>query len=171
MSLIDLSATELSALIASGEVRPSEVMEAHLVRVAAVNPAINAIVSAPDPDRLMAEARAADDAPRKGWLHGLPVAVKDLLPVRGMRTTFGSPVFADFVPEHDALIVARMRAAGAIITGKTNTPEWGHGSHTFNRVHGPTRNPYDLSRTPGGSSGGRRRLWPRASCRWRTAAT
>ncbi|MGA0714376.1 MAG: amidase [Gemmobacter sp.] len=154
MSLIDLSATELSALIASGEVRPSEVMEAHLARVAAVNPEINAIVSAPDPDRLMAEARAADDAPRKGWLHGLPVAVKDLLPVRGMRTTFGSPVFADFVPEHDALIVARMRAAGAIITGKTNTPEWGHGSHTFNRVHGPTRNPYDLSRTPGGSSGG-----------------
>ena len=154
MSLIDLSATELSALIASGEVRPSEVMEAHLARVAAVNPAINAIVSAPDPDRLMAEARAADDAPRKGWLHGLPVAVKDLLPVRGMRTTFGSPVFADFVPEHDALIVARMRAAGAIITGKTNTPEWGHGSHTFNPVHGPTRNPYDLARTPGGSSGG-----------------
>ena len=154
MSLIDLSATELSALIASGEVRPSEVMEAHLARVATVNPAINAIVSAPDPDRLMAEARAADDAPRKGWLHGLPVAVKDLLPVRGMRTTFGSPVFADFVPEHDALIVARMRAAGAIITGKTNTPEWGHGSHTFNRVHGPTRNPYDLARTPGGSSGG-----------------
>lgn len=154
MSLLDLSATDLSARIAAREVRPSEVMAEHLARVAALNPRINAIVSAPDPERLMAEARAADAAPRKGWLHGLTVAVKDLLPVRGMRTTFGSPIFADFVPEHDALIVARMRAAGAIITGKTNTPEWGHGSHTFNPVHGPTRNPYDLSRTPGGSSGG-----------------
>ena len=111
MSLMDLSATDLSARIAAGEVRPSEVMAEHLARVAALNPRINAIVSAPDPERLMAEARAADAAPRKGWLHGLPVAVKDLLPVRGMRTTFGSPVFADFVPEHDALIVARMRAA------------------------------------------------------------
>jgi len=154
MSLMDLSATALSALIAAGEVRPSEVMAAHLDRVAALNPQINAIVSAPDAEHLMAKARAADAAPRKGWLHGLPVAVKDLLPVRGMRTTFGSPVFADFIADRDALIVARMRAAGAIITGKTNTPEWGHGSHTFNTVHGPTRNPYDLSRTPGGSSGG-----------------
>lgn len=152
--LCGLSATALSRLIAGREVKPSEVMEATLARVAAVNGAVNAVVSMPDGDVLMDRARAADDAPRAGWLHGLPLAVKDLVAVKGIRTTWGSPLFADHVPVKDDLLAARMRAAGAIFIGKTNTPEWGHGSHSFNPVHGVTRNPYDLARTAGGSSGG-----------------
>ncbi len=154
VSLTDLTASDLSRRIAAGEVRPSEVMAAHLARVAAANGAVNALVSLRDPEELMAEARAADDAPRRGWLHGLPVAVKDLVAVKGLRTTWGSPLFADHVPMTDDLIAARMRAAGAIFTAKTNTPEWGHGSHSFNPVFGVTRNPYDLTRSAGGSSGG-----------------
>lgn len=154
MDLLSLSASDLSRMIAERAVAPSEVMAAHLARVAAVNPAINAIVSQPDPDALMAAARAADDAPRAGWLHGIPFAVKDLVATRGLRTTWGSPVFADHVPDADDLLAARLRGAGAIFTGKTNTPEWGHGSHTFNPVFGATRNPYDRSRSAGGSSGG-----------------
>jgi amidase len=102
----------------------------------------------------MAEAKAIDNAPSTGWLHGIPMAVKDLLATKGLRTTWGSPLFANFVPQEDDLLAARMRAAGAIFIGKTNTPEWGHGSHSFNPVHGVTRNPYDLARTAGGSSGG-----------------
>lgn len=129
-------------------------MADHLARIATINPAVNAIISLRDPDDLMREARAADNAPCSGWLHGLPLAVKDLLATKGLRTTYGSPLFADHVPDADDLIVARMRAAGAIIIGKTNTPEWGHGSHSFNPVHGVTRNPYDPTRTAGGSSGG-----------------
>lgn len=152
--LCELSATALSRLIAAREVKPSEVMEATLARVAAVNGAVNAIVSMPDGDALMDQARAADGAAPAGWLHGIPMAVKDLVAVRGMRTTWGSPIFADHVPVADDLLAARMRAAGAIFIGKTNTPEWGHGSHSFNPVHGVTRNPYDLTRTAGGSSGG-----------------
>ncbi len=154
MDLTALSASALAGMIAARKVAPSEVMEAHLARIAAVNPGINAVVSLRDPDVLMAEARAADDVPRKGWLHGLPLAVKDLVAVKGLRTTWGSPLYADHVAPTDDLIAARMRGAGAIFVGKTNTPEWGHGSHTFNPVHGATRNPYDLTRTPGGSSGG-----------------
>jgi amidase len=150
----ELSATVLSRLIAAREVKPSEVMEATLSRVAAVNGVMNAIVSMPDADLLMDQARAADGAARAGWLHGVPMAVKDLMAVKGIRTTWGSPLFADHVPERDDLLVARMRAAGAIFIGKTNTPEWGHGSHSFNPVHGVTRNPYGLGRTAGGSSGG-----------------
>ena len=154
MRLSDHSASALSRLIAARKVAPSEVMADHLDRIAAENPAVNAVVSLRDPDDLMAEAQLADDAPPKGWLHGLPLAVKDLCATKGLRTTWGSPLFADFVPEKDDLLAARMRAAGAIFIGKTNTPEWGHGSHSFNPVHGVTRNPYDLTRTAGGSSGG-----------------
>ncbi len=154
MSLNELSASELSRMIAARKVAPSEVMAAHLSRIAAVNGAVNAVVSLRDTDALMAEARAADDAPAQGWLHGLPLAVKDLCATKGLRTTYGSPLFAEFVPARDDLLAARMRAAGAIFIGKTNTPEWGHGSHSFNPVHGVTRNPYDLARTAGGSSGG-----------------
>jgi amidase len=154
MSLLDLSASELSRLIKARQLAPSELMVAHLARTAATNGAVNAIVSAPEPDLLMAAARAMDDVPRRGWLHGLPLAVKDLVAVKGLRTTWGSPLHADFVPAKDDLIAARMRAAGAIFTGKTNTPEWGHGSHSFNPVFGVARNPYDLSRSAGGSSGG-----------------
>ncbi len=152
--ICDLTATDLSRLIAAREVKPSEVMEATLARVAAVNEAVNAVVSMPDEGALMDQAQAADAAPRRGWLHGVPLAVKDLVAVKGIRTTWGSPLFAGHVPGTDDLLAARMRAAGAIFIGKTNTPEWGHGSHSFNPVHGVTRNPYDLSRTAGGSSGG-----------------
>jgi amidase len=154
MDLICMSATALAEAIAARKLAPSEVMAAHLDRIAACNAAVNAIVSMPDPEALMTQARAADDAPRKGWLHGLPIAVKDLVAVKGIRSTYGSPLFADFIPPADDLIAQRMRAAGAIFIGKTNTPEWGQGSHSFNPVHGVTRNPYDLSRTAGGSSGG-----------------
>jgi amidase len=151
---MDLSASDLARLIAARKVAPSEVMADYLARFAAQNPAINAIVSGRDADVLMAEAQVADDAPHRGWLHGMPFAVKDLVATKGLRTTWGSPLFADHVPLHDDLLAARMRSAGAIFTGKTNTPEWGHGSHSFNPVHGVTRNPYDLTRTAGGSSGG-----------------
>ena len=152
--LLSLSASDLSRRIAAREVKPSEVMEATLDRVAAVNGAVNAVVSMPDAGLLMDQARAADEAPRKGWLHGIPMAVKDLVAVKGIRTTWGSPLHADHVPLEDDLLAARMRAAGAIFIGKSNTPEWGHGSHSFNPVFGVTRNPYDLTRTAGGSSGG-----------------
>jgi amidase len=154
MDLTDLSASDLARMIAARQVAPSEVMAAHLDRIQAVNGAVNAVISLRDREVLMAEARAADDAEPRGWLHGLPLAVKDLCATAGLRTTFGSPLFADFIPAKDDLLAARMRAAGAIFIGKTNTPEWGHGSHSFNPVFGATRNPYDLTRSAGGSSGG-----------------
>ncbi len=154
MRLSDHSAAALARLIATRQTSPSEVMADHLDRIEAVNGAVNAVVSLRDRDALMAEAQAADDAVPKGWMHGLPLAVKDLMMTKGLRSTKGSPLMADHIPDQDDLLVARMRAAGAIIIGKTNTPEWGHGSHSFNPVHGVTRNPYDLTRTAGGSSGG-----------------
>ncbi|THD84575.1 amidase [Aliigemmobacter aestuarii] len=154
MTLTDWSASDLARAIAARRIAPSEVMAAFLDRIGAVNGAVNAIVSLRDADRLMAEARAADDAPRAGWLHGIPFAVKDLVATAGIRTTWGSPVHADHVPVKDDLLAARLRSAGAILIGKTNTPEWGQGSHSFNPVHGVTLNPYDASRTAGGSSGG-----------------
>jgi amidase len=154
MALHELSASDLSRMIAAREVAPSEVMADHLDRIDTVNGALNAVISLRDRDALMAEAKVADDTPSNGWLHGLPLAVKDLCATKGLRTTYGSPLFADFVPVKDDLLAARMRGAGAIFIGKTNTPEWGHGSHSFNPVHWVTRNPYDLSVTAGGSSGG-----------------
>jgi amidase len=131
-----------------------EVVEAHLARIEAANPRVNAIVTLV-PERALAEATALDQrrAPA-GLLQGLPVAIKDLMDTAGIRTTYGSPIYADHVPAADALIVERLRAAGAIVIGKTNTPEFGVGSHTFNSVFGATHNPYDLSRSAGGSSGG-----------------
>lgn len=152
--MMNRTASDLSRQIAARSIAPSEVMRACLDQIARTNPAVNAVISLRDPDDLLAEARAMDDAPRKGWLHGVPLAVKELVAVKGLRTTWGSPLFADHVPVADDLIAARMRAAGAIFIGKTNTPEWGHGSHSFNPVFGATRNPYDLTRTAGGSSGG-----------------
>ncbi len=154
MSLCDLSASELSRMIRAREVAPSEVMAAHLARIALVNPGVNAIVSLCDPEDLMRQARAADDGAHEGWLHGLPFAVKDLVETKGLRSTHGSTLLADHVPDTDDLLAARLRGAGAIFIGKTNTPEWGHGSHSFNPVHGVTRNPYDPGRSAGGSSGG-----------------
>lgn len=154
MDLLTLSATELSSLIAARKLAPSELMQATLARVSEVNPTLNAIISLRDAETLMAEARRADNQAPQGWLHGIPMAVKDLCATKGLRTTYGSPLFATHVPEKDDLLPARMRAAGAIFIGKTNTPEWGHGSHSFNPVHGATCNPYDASKTAGGSSGG-----------------
>ena len=151
------TAADLARAIAARELTVVEVMEAHLARIAEVNPTLNAIVTLL-PDEARRGAEAADAALARGEpvgpLHGLPVAHKDLTPTRGIRTTFGSPIFRDFVPPDDALIVERLRAAGAITIGKTNTPEFGAGSQTFNAVFGATRNPYDPSKTCGGSSGG-----------------
>jgi amidase len=152
--LLDKDAHEVSALIAAGLLSAEALMQATLDRVGAVNPAVNAIVSLRPAADLLAEARAADAVPARGALHGLPVAVKDLSDVAGLPTSMGSPALAGKVAVADDLIVARMRAAGAIVIGKTNTPEFGMGSHTFNPVFGATRNPYDLTRSAGGSSGG-----------------
>jgi amidase len=151
------SATELATAIRGREVSCVEVMQAHLARIEAVNPALNAIVTL-DPDLGLRGAAAADGALARGEangvLHGLPMAIKDLEDTAGMRTTYGSPIHRDHVPTQDTLLVARLRRAGAIVIGKTNTPEFGAGSQTFNAVFGATRNPYDTTRTPGGSSGG-----------------
>ena len=147
------TATEVLSEITAGRLAPSELMEATLAQIEAVNGDINAIVSLRDGEDLIAEASAADNA-KGGPLHGLPIAIKDLAMTKGLRSTMGSPLFADQVPAADELMVARIRAAGAIIIGKTNTPEFGLGSHTFNPVHGATRNPYDLTKSAGGSSGG-----------------
>jgi len=129
-------------------------MQATLERIDTVNGAMNAIVALRDRDTLMAEARAADAGAQRGPLHGLPIAVKDLVNVAGIASTKGSPLFAGRVPDTDDLTAARMRAAGAILIGKTNVPEFGLGSHTFNPVYGVTRNPYDAAKSCGGSSGG-----------------
>ena len=152
--MLEWSASDLSRAIHARKIAPSEVMAAHLARVKAVNGTVNALVSQRDPDALMAEARALDDRVPTGWLHGIPFAVKDLVATAGIRTTWGSPVYADHVPAKDDLLAARMRSAGAVYTAKTNVPEWGQGSHSFNPIFGVTRNPYDLTRTAGGSSGG-----------------
>jgi amidase len=133
-------------------------MQACLSQIARINPKVNAICTLLDEDQLLRRARAADRQMARSRavrpLHGFPHAVKDLIPTAGIRTTYGSRIYADHVPAEDALIVQRLKAAGAIIIGKTNTPEFGAGSQTFNAVFGATRNPYDLSRTCGGSSGG-----------------
>ena len=152
-----LPATELARRIRGRQISVLEVIDAHLAQIERVNPQVNAIVTL-DAAGARAAARQADaelargDA--KGVLFGLPTVVKDLVETRGMRTTFGSPIFRDHVPAADALMVERLRSAGAVIIGKTNTPEFGAGSQTFNQVFGATRNPYDLDRTCGGSSGG-----------------
>ncbi len=149
-----MDARAQSAALENGDLSSLELMDTTLARIAAVNGDVNAIVSLRDEDALRSEARAADAAPRKGWLHGMPIAIKDLANAKGLPTSMGSPMFAGQVAGADDLMVARLRAAGAIIIGKTNTPEFGLGSHTFNPVHGATRNPYDLGKSSGGSSGG-----------------
>jgi amidase len=151
------SARELAAMLREGKVSAREVTRAHLERIAAVNPEINAVVTL-TADLALARAAEADrrHAAREplGPLHGLPVAHKDSRLTKGVRTTFGSPIFKDHVPEIDDLVVQRIAAAGAIMMGKTNLPEFGAGSHTFNPLFGPTRNPYDPTTSAGGSSGG-----------------
>jgi amidase len=152
-----MTATELARRVRNKDLSAREVMEAHLAQIERVNPKVNAIVTLL-PERAMEGAKAADDAPARrkavGPLHGLPIAHKDLVETRGIRTTLASPIFKDFVPDRDGLIVERLRNAGAICIGKTNTPEFGAGSQTFNTVFGATLNPYDLTKTCGGSSGG-----------------
>ncbi|WP_436399335.1 amidase [Roseobacter sp. S98] len=147
-------ALDLSADIASGKLTAESLMRSTLARIAAVNDQVNAIISLRPADDLLREARAADQSPRRGWLHGIPIAIKELAQAKGLSATSGSPVFAGQVASQDDLFVARIRAAGAIIIGKTNAPEFGLGSHTHNPVFGTTRNPYDLFRSAGGSSGG-----------------
>jgi amidase len=156
-----LSTRELAHLIATGEVSSEEAVRAHYARIEEVNPVINAIVTT-DAERALNEARAADarlvQARAQGRpvppLHGVPMTHKDTHDTAGMRTTFGSPVYADRVPEQDDLVVARLRAAGVITTGKSNVPEFAAGAHTFNPVFGTTVNPYDPTKSVAGSSGG-----------------
>ena len=152
--LTELSALDLSTKLAAKEITCVQLMRATLDRIALANPQVNAIVSLRDEAELMAEAAVADQSPRKGWLHGIPFAIKDLTETKGLRTTHGSPLFADHIPDKDDLLAERIRAAGAIIIGKTNTPEFGLGSNTFNPVHGITRNAYSPDHSAGGSSGG-----------------
>jgi len=152
-----LPGTELARRIRSKELSAREVLADHLERIEAVNPAVNALVTLAA-ERATDEAARADEALARGGsvgpLHGLPIAHKDLVATAGIRTTAGSAIFADAVPDADDLLVERVRRAGAVLIGKTNTPEFGAGSQTFNPVFGATRNPYDLALTCGGSSGG-----------------
>jgi amidase len=157
-ALCDLSAIEMLALLRTREISATELLDAHLARIDTVNPQVNALVTLADVDRLHRQAAAADNSWKRGeWLgplHGLPVSQKDLTATRGVRTTYGSKVFEHHVPAHDALIARRCANAGALMLGKSNTPELGAGSHTFNEVFGVTRNPWDLTKSAGGSSGG-----------------
>src|SRR5262244_995986 len=150
-------AVELSKLYRSRRVSPLEVMQAVLARIDAVNPDVNAIVTLVREEALR-HARLASAAFGRGAdlppLFGVPVAIKDVTPTKGIRTTFGSKLFENHVPDEDALVVERLRAAGAIVIGKTNTPEFAFGPNTVNAVFGATRNPWNLTRTAGGSSGG-----------------
>ena len=152
-----MTAVELAQRIRRRDVSCVEVMRAHLEQIERVDPKVNAIVTLL-PERALEQARQADEllarGDQAGPLHGLPIAHKDLVPTKGIRTTLGSPIFADNVPEVDGLIVERLRAAGALTIGKTNTPEFGAGSQTYNEVFGATLNPYDPTKTCGGSSGG-----------------
>ena len=157
MDLCATAAVELARLIRSRELSATELLTAVLARIDEVNPGINAIVTLAAEQAFAVAAELDTRAARgsfAGPLHGLPIAVKDLAETAGIRTTFGSPIFASFVPSSDAPHVALLKQAGAVVIGKTNTPEFGAGSQTFNPVFGPTRNPYDTRLTPGGSSGG-----------------
>src|SRR5262245_44463843 len=150
-------AVELSKLYRARKVSPLEVMQAALARIDAVNPSVNAIVTLTR-EAALREARRAAASLRKGStlppLFGVPVAIKDVTQTKGIRTTFGSKLFEGHVPDEDALVVQRLRAAGAIVIGKTNTPEFAFGPNTVNSVFGATRNPWNLALTAGGSSGG-----------------
>jgi len=156
-SLCFMSAVEMARLIRLKKLSAREALDAHLKQIARVNPKVNAIVTLVPELAMKAAVDADEKQARKeklGRLHGLPVAHKDLMETRGIRTTFGSPLYKDYIPTEDDLVVERMRQAGAITVGKTNTPEFGAGSQTFNKVFGATHNPYDLTKTCGGSSGG-----------------
>ena len=151
------SAVEMAAMIRAKKLSAREALAEHLKQIERVNPKVNAIVTL-DAEAATAAAAKADEMQARGEalgpLHGLPVAHKDLLETKGLRTTFGSPLYRDYIPTHDNIVVERMRLAGAIVAGKTNTPEFGAGSQTFNTIFGATHNPYDVTKTCGGSSGG-----------------
>ena len=153
-----MTADVLSQAIHQKQVSCREVMAATLARIDRVNPHVNALVSLRDADTLLAESDARDAQLARGesmgWMHGMPQAIKDLSHAAGLRTTLGSPLMRNFMPNEDGLMAARMKAAGCIVIGKTNTPEFGLGSHTFNEVFGATRNAFDPSKSAGGSSGG-----------------
>ena len=153
-----ISASKLSQAIKSRDVSCVEVMQAYLERIHRYNPLYNAIVSLVDDSELLQQAESADKALLKGeywgWMHGMPHAIKDLADAQGLVSTYGSPIFAHHVAMADSLPVARIRAQGAIFIGKTNTPEFGAGSQTYNPVFGTTRNAYNPHLTAGGSSGG-----------------
>ena len=157
-NLLMMDATALSAAIRTKRVSCVELMQATLAHIARLNPQVNAIIDLRDGNELLAEARARDDDIARGLyrgaLHGFPQAIKNLEPVKGMRMTMGSPLLKDFVAPADSIMVERMRNAGAIFIGRTNTPEFGFGSHTYNPVHGRTHNAYDQGVSAGGSSGG-----------------
>jgi Asp-tRNA(Asn)/Glu-tRNA(Gln) amidotransferase A subunit family amidase len=150
-------ARELARLIRAQEVSPVEVVEAFLARIERINPQINAYCTV-TADQARAAAREAEAAiqagERLGPLHGVPFSLKDLTPTRGIRTTMGSKIFEDNIPTEDAILVERLRGAGAILLGKTNTPEFGCKPFTDNRLFGATANPWSLERSAGGSSGG-----------------
>ena len=158
MDVVAFSAADLSDAVHAKTVSCREVMAAYLDRIESRNATFNAIVSLRPRDELLAEAAACDEeiaaGLSRGWMHGMPLAVKDLAETKGLRTTSGSPLLADFVPGYDCLMVARMKRAGCIVIGKTNVPEFGLGSHSFNPVFGTTGNAYDPTRSAGGSSGG-----------------
>ncbi len=147
-------ATNLIAELRSKKLSAQDLMRKTLANIDAWNPSVNGIVGMRPVEDIMADAKIADETPPKGPLHGLPIAIKDLAETKGIRTTFGSPIWADNVPTANCLMVQRIVDAGAIIIGKTNTPEYGLGSHSYNPVYGVTRNPYDTSVSAGGSSGG-----------------
>ena len=153
-----MRAVDLLDAMRQKKISSREIMQAHLKQIARVNPKVNAMVTMVPEDQLMAQAAAADEALAKGrWLgplHGLPIAAKDLHETAGIRTTYGSPLHKDDIPDFDCRVVQRQKAAGAIVIGKSNVPEFGLGSQTFNPVFGATHNPYDLTKTCGGSTGG-----------------
>ncbi|MFJ2367346.1 amidase [Pseudomonas sp. NPDC087697] len=156
--LVLLQAHELADRIRLRQVSCREVMQAYLSHIERFNPLVNALISLQAPEDLLAQADKRDaelaSGLYRGWMHGLPHAIKDLSLTRGIRTTFGSPLYQDFVPERDGIMCERIKAAGAIIIGKTNTPEFGLGSQTYNPLFGATGCAYDPSKTAGGSSGG-----------------
>ena len=158
MEITELSASALSQAIHAQRVSCREVMQAYLARIALLNPVHNALVSLRDGDALLRESDRCDTelarGESRGWMHGMPQAIKDIAPTAGLVSTMGSPLLREFVPREDGLMVQRMKAAGCIVIGKSNTPEFGLGSHTFNAVFGVTRNAYDVSKSAGGSSGG-----------------
>ena len=155
--IVQMSAVEMARQLRAKKLSAREVLDAHIAQIERVNPLVNAIVTQVL-DQARAEAKRADEEAGRGRfrgpLHGLPIAHKDLQETKGIRTTYGSPIFRDHVPASSTSVVERLAAAGTILIGKTNTPEFGAGSQTFNPVFGATRNPHELSRTCGGSSGG-----------------